>query len=47
MPPGRYQVTADKDRWKTVEPKWVEVGSGRTTEVEVILEPAGGEEGPR
>ena len=41
VPPGRYLVSADKQGMKTVEPKWIDVGSGRTAQVEVILEAVG------
>lgn len=47
VPPGRYEVTADLARYRTVESKWVEAHSGRTTEVEIVLEPVGGSEPPR
>jgi hypothetical protein len=47
VPPGRYQVSADKQGLQTVDPKWVEVASGRTTEVEVILQSAGAAEPDR
>ncbi len=47
VPPGRYRVSADKRGMQTAEAKWVDVDSGRTTEIEIVLAPTEGGAEPR